>query len=126
MADPEPGTIVVTIGEPLGDAEVAVLCTRLGALLEHSDAEVVVCDLAALAHPDLGTVDALARLQLTARRLGCRVRLRRPSPELRELLALVGLGPAVCPFGLEPGGQAEQREPPLRVEEGVEPDDAAS
>lgn len=120
MADPEPGSIVVVIGEPLGHADVPLLCARLRTLLERSDADLVVCDLAALAHADLGTVDALARLQLTARRLGRRVRLRRASPELRELLAFVGLR-----LGVEPGGQAEQRKPPLSVEEGVEPDDAA-
>jgi ABC-type transporter Mla MlaB component len=37
------------------------------------------------------TVDALARLQLAARRAGCQVRLRRASAELRSLVALMGL-----------------------------------
>jgi ABC-type transporter Mla MlaB component len=37
------------------------------------------------------TVDALARLQLAAGRLGCTVRLRNASPGLRELVALMGL-----------------------------------
>ncbi len=41
--------------------------------------------------PDLCLVDALARLQLEARRHGCSVRLRDPCAELRELLELVGL-----------------------------------
>jgi len=36
-------------------------------------------------------VDALARLQLAARRRGCQVRLRRAPNELRELLAFMGL-----------------------------------
>jgi hypothetical protein len=40
--------------------------------------------------PDLGLVDALARLQLMARRRGCSIQLR-PCDELRELLLLVGL-----------------------------------
>jgi hypothetical protein len=36
-------------------------------------------------------VDGLARLQLSALRLGCSVRLRGACPELRGLLDLVGL-----------------------------------
>ena len=41
--------------------------------------------------PDAATVDALARLQLAAGRLGCRVRLENASPQLRELIAFMGL-----------------------------------
>ena len=37
------------------------------------------------------TVDALARLQLAARRLSCRLLLRNASPELLELVAFMGL-----------------------------------
>ena len=37
------------------------------------------------------TVDALARLQLAARRHGCQVRLRHASTELLELVAFMGL-----------------------------------
>lgn len=40
---------------------------------------------------DLGTVDALARLQLVARRLGCRIRLVQPAPALVELIEFAGL-----------------------------------
>jgi hypothetical protein len=42
-------------------------------------------------HPQLSLVDALARLQLAARRAGCTIRLRDPSSELVDLLDLVGL-----------------------------------
>jgi ABC-type transporter Mla MlaB component len=38
------------------------------------------------------TVDALARLQLAARRHQCQVRLRGASNELRALVAFMGLG----------------------------------
>ena len=41
--------------------------------------------------PDAVTVDALARLQLAARRFGCPVRLRNASPELLRLVAFMGL-----------------------------------
>jgi hypothetical protein len=41
--------------------------------------------------PDALTVDMLARLQLTARRLGTRLELRDASAELLELIAFAGL-----------------------------------
>jgi hypothetical protein len=62
--------------------------------------------------PGLDAVDALARMQVHARRLGGRVRLVEVSPDLAELLELVGLGGEV-------GGEAEGGEQPLGVEEGV-------
>ena len=39
--------------------------------------------------PDLGLVDALARLKLAARRLGCSMRVCEPSVELAELMIKV-------------------------------------
>jgi hypothetical protein len=66
----------------------------------------IVCDVGALA-PDAAAVDALARLQLTARRLGYEIRLRDPSVDLQDLLDFVGLRDVLC---VEAGGQAEERE----------------
>ncbi len=66
----------------------------------------IVCDVCALA-PDGVAVDVLARLQLTARRLGLEIRLRHASGELQELLAFVGLRDVLR---VEAGGQAEERE----------------
>jgi ABC-type transporter Mla MlaB component len=43
------------------------------------------------AEADLATVDALARLQLEAKRRGCTVCLRHPSDELLALVDLLGL-----------------------------------
>ena len=63
---------------------------------------------------DLGTVESLARLQLAARRCGLELRLRHVPEELRELITFVGLAEAL---GLEPRGQAEEREECLGVEE---------
>ena len=40
---------------------------------------------------DLGVVDGLLRVQLTARRFGWSIRLRDVRPELLELVELVGL-----------------------------------
>ncbi|MGW5634547.1 STAS domain-containing protein [Streptomyces sp. NPDC003832] len=91
-------------------------CDDVRTLLEATGAGVVVCDVAGLGPPGLAGVDLLARLQLTARRSGGRIRLRDPDPALPGLLDLVGLR-----FEVE--GQPEQREPALGVQEAVEPGD---
>ena len=55
---------------------------------------------------DAVTLDALARLQLAARRCGFQVRLRDSSPELRQLIEFAGLCavlPEDEPLGLEAG-----------------------
>jgi ABC-type transporter Mla MlaB component len=86
-----PGTTGVVIGGPLKPPSIQGLCEILHLLLEGADGRAVVCDLGALGYPDAGTVDALARLQLTARRQGHQIRLRHASRELQELLDLMGL-----------------------------------
>lgn len=75
---------------PIEPSDLQGLCDRVCALLRRSGAGVVCCDVAGV-EPDAVTVDALARLQLGARRLGCQVRLRGASHELRELVAFMGL-----------------------------------
>jgi hypothetical protein len=50
----------------------------------------IACDVHGVV-PDAGTVDALARLQLAARRHGCCVRLHNASNELLALVSLCGL-----------------------------------
>jgi hypothetical protein len=82
----------------------------------------VVCDVGSLG-PDASAIDALARFQLGARRLGFEVRLRGMSNELRELLEFVGLAAVL---GVETGGQPEEREEPLGVEEERELPDPSS
>ena len=56
----------------------------------------IVCDVGAIDKPDLVAVDALARIQLTARRCGAQVWLHNPCEELEELLTFLGLD-AVLP-----------------------------
>ena len=87
----EPRTIVLVVGGRFDRADIPGLCERARILLEGSDTRLVTCDVRALADVDAVTVDALARLVLTVRRLGGEMRLRDPSRELRELLDLVGL-----------------------------------
>ena len=73
----------------------------------------IVCDLAG-AVADAGTIDALARLQLAARRSGVELRLRDAPNELRDLLAFTGLSGVLR---LEPVGEPKEREELLRAEE---------
>jgi ABC-type transporter Mla MlaB component len=115
---------VLVIAGPVTCADVPGLCARIAALLDAGGgARVVICVVAALGRPDAGTVGALARLQLTARRLGGRIRLRHASPELRELLSFLGLDEVVPVLVVEAGREPEEREHPLGVEERVEPGD---
>ncbi|MFD6226795.1 STAS domain-containing protein [Streptomyces sp. NPDC060232] len=94
--------------------DAATLCARLARLYEDG-ARAVQCDARAVTAPGLPHVEALARLRLTAR--GRPLRVIGAGPALRALLDLVGL--------VELLGEAEEREPPGRVQEGVEADDPA-
>ena len=82
--------VAFAIRGPITRAGLPGLCERVCMLLRTSGAEVVCCHVTGVA-ADAVTVDALARLQLAARRQGCRVRLFGASPELRALVAFMGL-----------------------------------
>ncbi|MDX3357339.1 STAS domain-containing protein [Streptomyces sp. ME01-24h] len=106
-------------------AGIPPLVERLRILLAERGGGTVVCDVGGLdGAPDVVLLDALARLQLTARRHGGLIRLRGAGGALRELLALTGLDGSAG-LGSEARGEAEQREQPLGVEEGVQPGDPA-
>ena len=75
---------------PIARADLAGLCDRVCALLDGAGADEALCDVESVA-VDAVTVEALARLQLAARRHGCRVRLRHASDELRQLVSFMGL-----------------------------------
>jgi hypothetical protein len=81
---------------------------------------VLVVDVDSLTRPDLAVVDALARLQLAARRLGGTVRIRHASKELEDLITFAGLAgvlPGCGRSGGELGGEPKQREQLLVDEE---------
>ncbi len=121
-----PAVLVLT--GPVTREEVARLGEDVRALLRAGAGggrdPVVVCDVAGLGPPGLGTVELLARLQLAARRSGGRICLRSPAPALLTFLNLVGLTFDV-EIEIEGEGQPEEREPALCVEEAVEPGDPA-
>ncbi|MDX3238483.1 STAS domain-containing protein [Streptomyces sp. ME03-5709C] len=109
----------------LDRAGIPSLAERLRILLAERGGGTVLCDVGGLVGaPDVVLLDALARLQLTARRHGGLIRLRGAGGALRELLALTGLDGSAG-LGSEARGEAEQGEEPLGVEEGVEPGDLA-
>ena len=125
---PGPGTIALVIAGPIAPADVSGLCERVHALLERSEADLVVCDVRSIVRPDAATVDALARLQLTARRLGRRVKFRDAGEALHELLALMGLSDVVPVFAglpVDAERQTEQREQVRGIEEEADSGDPA-
>jgi ABC-type transporter Mla MlaB component len=82
--------IAFAVSGPIERADLPGLCDRVCGLLEGSGAGVALCDVRGV-EPDAVTVDALARLQLAARRHGGQVRLRHASEELLDLVAFMGL-----------------------------------
>jgi hypothetical protein len=95
--------------------------SRLFSYMAAPRPSTLVCDVCALP-PDAAAVEALARLQLAARRIGLEIRLCRPSSELRDLLVFCGLDDVLR---VEAGGQAEERKDRLGAEEKRELDDPA-
>ncbi|WP_308315059.1 STAS domain-containing protein [Streptomyces sp. C10-9-1] len=113
--------IVLRITGVLRPADVPRLCEALTEALRTGHGEGgprPVVDVGLLTRADLTAVDALARLQLTARRHGTALRVRGGTPQLLGLLDLVGLvGPAAAERtreeGTPPGPTA--RPPPGRT-----------
>jgi anti-anti-sigma regulatory factor len=106
----EPSIIAIAIDGPIERADLPALCERVRERLEAAGSGRVICDVGELAVADAVTVDALARFQLVARRVGLEVRLSRPSPDLAALLALIGLReilPPCEPLDVEPRRQSE-------------------
>jgi ABC-type transporter Mla MlaB component len=90
MATHAPRAADVAIRGPLGRADLPGLYARVCRLLETNAGGVVLCDVAEIAS-DAVAVEALARLQLGARRHACEVRLRNSSQSLRDVVAFLGL-----------------------------------
>jgi ABC-type transporter Mla MlaB component len=88
---------VFAIGPVVDRADIPRLWARLAALVRDTSAAAVLCDVGAVTAPDAATVEALARLRLTARRLGCDLRVLRAHPHLTDLVALTGLSDVLGP-----------------------------
>ncbi|MGH9250169.1 MAG: STAS domain-containing protein [Acidimicrobiales bacterium] len=116
----------VVVQPELAPGDVRALADELVRLLSHADVADVLVDVSSVRAPDIGYVDALARLHLGARQHGSRVRLVAPCPRLLELLVLVGLEvllPADGTVSGDPHREAEHREQSVDVEVGVDPGD---
>jgi hypothetical protein len=92
------------LGPVVGRADAPRLCVELADRLRATALTApYTVDVRGVAEPDVGTVETLARLQLTARRFGRRLRFRAsadgPGHRLLELVGLAGLG-AVLPLDL--------------------------
>ena len=86
--DGDPVLILPPFVDP---AAITGLCRGLEAILDDPGVTRATVDTGTVAHPDIITVDALARLQLTARRRGRSMHLAHMTPALQDLLALAGL-----------------------------------
>jgi ABC-type transporter Mla MlaB component len=94
MPTSQPQEVAFAIRGPISRADLPGLCERVCALLSRAG-DVVRCDVAGV-QPDAVTVDALARLQVAATRRGCSIHLCKTSPELVELVELMGLSNVLC------------------------------
>ncbi len=72
----------------------------------------LACDVGRVTEPDEVALDALLRLQLSARRLGLSIRLHNAAAALVDLLAVAGLSDVlvVAESGVEPDRKVEERE----------------
>ena len=95
MSKPEMRPVAVTIRGPLQRTDLPGLYTRVCAIFTANRGATLVCDVTEVA-VDAVAVEALARLQLGARRNGCTVRLLSAPPELLELASFMGLEDVVA------------------------------
>jgi anti-anti-sigma factor len=121
----DPRTIELKVSGRIDRTDAARLGRQVRSLLEEHEAELIVCDLGSLTRPDAAVVDALCRMRLVARRRGCQLRLRDASPELLDLLWLVGLTDVIpaADSGLRAERQPKEREHPGGIEEERDPAD---
>ena len=119
----DPNTLIVTLRGEIDRTAAARLDDEVGDLLGATGVTLVICDVGRVTRPTAATVDAVCRARLAARRLGCPLRLRHVSPELLDLLDLVGLCDLDQGSAREGAGQAEEREHARGIEEEGDPRD---
>jgi ABC-type transporter Mla MlaB component len=90
MSKLEVRPVEVRIRGPLQRSDLPGLYARVCALFTANPGATLVCDVSEVAI-DAVAVEALARLQLGARRNGCCVRLVSAPRELSELVSFMGL-----------------------------------
>jgi ABC-type transporter Mla MlaB component len=108
----------LVIRGPIQRADLPGLFDRVCTLFGSNRGSIVLCDVAGV-DTDAITVEAIARLQLAARRHACQLRLCNVSEELLGLVAFLGLREALTGEALdvEPQRQSEQRKERLGFQE---------
>jgi ABC-type transporter Mla MlaB component len=87
----EPYRPAFSIWGPITRTDLPGLCDRVCAVLADAAGGELSCDVGTVPS-DAVTIEALALLQLAARRQGCRIVLRNASADLVGLVAFLGLG----------------------------------
>jgi hypothetical protein len=87
----EPRRSSFSIWGPITRADLPGLCDRVCGVLTVASGSELSCDVATVPS-DAVTIEALALLQLAARRQDCRIVLRNASADLVGLVAFLGLG----------------------------------
>jgi len=82
--------LAFSVRGPISRDDLPGLCNRVCGLFTAHRPVVALCDVSTVT-ADAVTVEALSRLQLAARRHGCRVQLENASSELVDLVAFMGL-----------------------------------
>jgi ABC-type transporter Mla MlaB component len=95
MSKLEVRPVPVRIRGPLQRNDLPGLYARVCSLFTANPGATLVCDVTEVAI-DAVAVEALARLQLGARRHGCTVRLLSAPRELIDLASFMGLGDVVA------------------------------
>jgi len=95
MSKPEMRPVAVTIRGPLQRTDLPGLYNRVCALFTANRGAMLVCDVTEV-RVDAVAIEALARLQLGARRHGCTVRLLSAPRELMDLASFMGLQDVVA------------------------------
>jgi len=91
LPPPAPNSAVLVITGRIDRGSLPKLSQRLVSLIEQRRPLGVTCDVGAMKSCDLETLDALAHLQLLARRLGCELRVVQATRHLMELVEFLGL-----------------------------------
>jgi ABC-type transporter Mla MlaB component len=98
-------SLTVRIRGPLSRGDLPGLYRRVCGLLAQSEARLIRCDVSDIA-VDAVALDALARLQVAARRRGAALELLGAPAELRDLIKFVGLDSALRSRGAEEARRA--------------------
>lgn len=93
---PDDRPVAFRIWGPITRDDLPGLCDRVCGVLAADSRADVDCDVTGVP-ADAVTIEALARLQLAARRRSCTIRLRNASTDLLELVAFLGLANVLPP-----------------------------